>query len=75
MLKLNELGVNLFIKRAKDLYSYWDNYDLIIWKKDSSGFTNVKGLFRKNSWGIAEKVSINNNGVWELPKKYVKYFK
>jgi len=75
MLKLNELGVELFIKRAKDISPYWDNYDLIIWKKDASGFTNLKGLFRNNSWGTAERVSVNNTGVWELPKKYVKYFK
>lgn len=75
MLKLNELGVELFIKRAKDISPFWENYDLVIWKKDSSGYTNIKGLFRKNSWGIAERISVNSNGVWELPKKYVKYFK
>lgn len=75
MLKLNEIGVNLFIKRAKDIYPYWDNYDLIIWKKDSLGFTSLKGLFRNNSWGTAERISVNNTGVWELPNKYVKYFK
>jgi len=75
MLNLNELGVNLFIRRAKDIYPYWDNYDLIIWKKDPSGFTNIKGLFRNNSWGMAERVPVSNTGVWKLPKKYVKYFK
>ena len=75
MLKLNELGVELFIKRAKDISPYWDNYVLIIWRKDPSGFTNIKGLFRNNSWGITEKVSVNSTGVWELPKKYVRYFK
>lgn len=75
MLKLNEIGVNLFIERAKDIYPYWDNYDLIIWKKNPSGFSSIKGLFKKNSWGIAERISVNNNGVWELPRKYVKYFR
>ena len=75
MLKLNELGVELFIKRAKDISPFWDNYDLVIWKKDPSGYTNTKGLFRNNSWGTAERVSVNGIGVWELPKKYVKYFK
>ena len=74
MLKLNEIGVNLLIKRAKDVTPYWDNYDLVIWKKDPSGFTSIKVLFR-NTWGIAERISVNNEGVWELPKKYVKYFK
>lgn len=75
MLKLNESGVNLFIKRAKNIYPYWDNYDLVIWRPNNSGFTNIKGLFKNNKWGIAERISVNSNGVWELPKKYVKYFK
>jgi hypothetical protein len=55
--------------------SYWDNYDLVIWKKDTNGFTNIKGLFRKDSWGVSEKISVNNDGMWRLPKKYVKHFK
>lgn len=75
MLNLNELGVELFIKRAKDISPFWDNYDLVIWKKDSSGFTSKSGMFRKNSWGIANRVKVNSIGVWELPKKYVKYFR
>jgi hypothetical protein len=32
-------------------------------------------VYRNNSWGIANTISINNNGVWTLPIKYVKYFK
>jgi hypothetical protein len=75
VLKLNELGVDLFIKRAKNIHPYWDNYDLIIWKKDSSGIFHKRGKYTKNSWGIAERISVGENGVWELPKKYVKYFK
>lgn len=74
MLNLTELGVEVFIKKAKNIVPYWDNYDLIIWKKDINGFTNVNGMF-KNTWGIAEKISVNNNGIWKLPKKYVKHFK
>jgi len=75
MLKLNELGVDLFIKRAKDIYPYWDNYDLIIWKKDTAGFTSIRGLFKNNSWGKAIRIPVNKDGIWELPNKYVKYFR
>ena len=74
MLNLTELGVEVFIKKAKNIVPYWDNYDLIIWKKDINGFTNVKGVFR-NTWGIAERISVDNNGIWKLPLKYVKHFK
>jgi hypothetical protein len=76
LLNLTELGVDVFIKRSnsKNVKSFWDNYSLIIWKKNSSGFTNKNGLF-KNEWGIAEKIAINNDGLWKLPTQYVKNFK
>jgi hypothetical protein len=77
MLYLNPLGVEVFIKKAlsDNMDPYWDNYDLVIWKKNNNGYTNKKGIFRKNAWGIADRVSINNQGIWKLPKQYVKYFK
>ena len=77
MLYLNPLGIEIFIKRSASNFvdAYWDNYDLVIWKKNNNGYTNKKGMFRKNSWGIADKVSINNQGMWKLPRQYVKYFK
>jgi hypothetical protein len=77
MLHLTELGAEIFINRAKkkSLDTYWDNYDLIIWKKNHSGFTDLKGMFRNNSWGIADRVSVDSNGIWVLPLKYVKYFR
>ena len=77
MLHLNLLGVDVFIKKANSakLNFYWENYDLIIWKKNYSGYTNQKGMFRKNSWGVADRVSVENNGIWNLPTQYVKYFK
>jgi hypothetical protein len=76
LLNLTELGVDVFIKRSnsKNIKSFWDNYSLVIWKKNSSGFTNKNGLF-KNEWGIAEKIAINNDGLWKLPTQYVKNFK
>jgi hypothetical protein len=77
MLYLNPLGVEVFIKKARsnNVDPHWDNYDLIIWKKNSNGYTSKNGMFRKNAWGIADRVSINNQGIWKLPKQYVKHFK
>ena len=75
MLNLTELGVEVFIKKAKNITPFWDNYDLVIWKKDQSAYTNIKGMFRNNSWGMADRITVNNNGIWKLPKKYVKYLK
>lgn len=77
MLHLTLKGVEIFIERSKtkSQESYWDNYDLMIWKKDNGGFSSVKGMFRKDSWGIADRISVNEQGVWKLPAKYVKHFK
>jgi len=77
MLVLNEAGVELFIKRfdTKSSKSFWDNYDLVIWNKDSAGYSSPNGMFKYNVWGTAHRVLVNNSGVWKLPKKYVKYFK
>jgi hypothetical protein len=76
LLNLTELGVEVFIKRSnsKTVKSFWDNYSLVVWKKNNSGFTNKNGLF-KNGWGIAEEFAINNDGLWKLPTQYVKNFK
>lgn len=75
MLNLTERGVDVFINKAKNIQPFWHNYDLIIWRKDNSGFTNINGMFKNNSWGIAEKISVDSNGIWKLPKKYVRHFK
>ena len=77
MLNLTLEGVEVFMRRynTSNQESYWDNYDLIIWKKDKNGFTSIKGLFRKDNWGVSEKISVDQNGMWRLPKKYVRHFK
>lgn len=77
MLNLNTIGIEIFIKRFKSNSeeAFWNNYDLVIWKKDSGGFTNKNGMFRKNSWGTIKTIPVDNKGIWKLPKKYVKHFK
>lgn len=77
MLNLTLQGVEIFIKKynSKNTESYWENYDLVIWKKNSNGFTDLKGSFRNSKWGISEKFSVNENGTWRIPSKYVRYFK
>lgn len=77
MLVLNEAGVDIFIKRfeGKSSKSFWNNYELVIWSKNPGGYSSPDGMFKGDAWGTAHKVSVNNDGVWKLPKKYVKYFK
>ena len=77
MLYLNEHGVEILRKKIsnKDIDTYWENYTFIVWKKDNGGYSNTKGVFRNNTWGVSTTFPINKNGVWELPKKYVRHFK
>lgn len=77
MLHLNEEGVEVLKLRYENNYRelYWDNYDVVLWNKNPNGFNSIKGLFRKDSWGLAQKISINNNGMWEFPRSYVKHFR
>lgn len=77
MLHLYENGVEILRKKIsnKNVDTYWDNYNFIIWEKNQGGYSDTKGVFRNNSWGIANTIHINQNGTWILPLKYVKYFK
>lgn len=77
MLNLTLKGVDVFIKKSKtkNQESFWNNYDLVIWKRDQGGYTSIKGLYREDQWGTAEKISVDKNGIWKLPFKYVKHFK
>jgi hypothetical protein len=77
MLHLYENGVEILRKKLNDkkLESYWNNYNFIVWKKDQGGFYNTKGVFRNNSWGVADEFPVSQKGTWVLPLKYVKYFK
>ena len=77
MLHLTLKGVEVFIKKSKTKgqESFWENYDLLIWKQSAGGFTDTKGMFRKNQWGVTERLPVNENGIWKLPAKYVRHFR
>jgi hypothetical protein len=77
VLNLTLKGVEVFIDRlqATKEEAFWNNYDLVIWKKDNGGYSDIKGIYRNNAWGKAEKISVNSEGIWKLPNKYVKHFK
>jgi len=68
-------GIIVIPRRNGQRESFWNNYDLLIWNKDHNGYTSVNGLFKNNSWGLVDRISISNQGTWKLSKKYVKYFR
>jgi hypothetical protein len=77
MLHLYENGVEILKNkiRNKNVDAYWDNYSFIIWEKNQGGYSDTKGVFRNNSWGIAKTINVSSDGTWVLPLKYVRYFK
>lgn len=77
MLHLYENGVEILKNKinSKKIECYWNNYNFIVWKKDQGGFSNTKGVYRNNSWGIVDEFPVSQKGTWILPLKYVKYFK
>jgi hypothetical protein len=77
MLVLTEAGVEVFMKRFNSVLSnsFWDSYDVVIWNRNPSGYMSPSGMFKNDAWGMAHRVSINNDGLWKLNKKYVKYFR
>jgi len=77
MLNLNLKGAELFVRKAQSshVHTFWENYDLMIWNKNNSGFYSKIGMFKNNAWGLTERFTVNEDGVWKLPIKYVKVFK
>jgi hypothetical protein len=76
-MNIKENKVNQFIKNFKTDYqeAFWDGYTLIVWKKDATGFSNKRGMFRNNTWGLTNRFPLTNGGDWDLPDRYVKYIK
>jgi hypothetical protein len=50
--------------------AFWDGYEIVLWNKNHNGATNLKGLYRNNLWGIADRISVDDDGKWRLPNKY-----
>jgi len=72
-----ENKVNKLIKNFKTDYqeAFWDGYTLVVWKRDPSGFSNKRGMFRNETWGLTTRFNMTDGGVWDLPERYVKYIK
>lgn len=77
MLTLNLEGIKVFSKKfnSNTRDCFWNNYELQIWEKNINGYFRKDGSYKKNSWGVLQKISIEENGTWRINKKYVKYFK
>jgi hypothetical protein len=55
----------LFVKT--NINSWWDNYDIIIWKESPGAWSKKSGLIKNGKWGIAKRIPISNDGNWRIP--------
>jgi hypothetical protein len=75
MLVLYEKGIEILKNKISNKEEiFWENYNLVIWKKNESGYFKTDGCYRNNSWGIKKIIYVNSNQTWSLPVRYVKYF-
>ena len=66
------LTKNVYLKIDESVFVLTDEEFKKLYKEI---LTNIKGMFRKNQWGVAERIAANEQGIWKLPIKYVKHFK
>ena len=52
-------------KRSVEVF--WDNYDVMIWTKNPSGYMVKNGMFRNGKWGTLRRVRLSERGTWRLP--------
>jgi hypothetical protein len=52
--------------------AFWDKWDIVVWNRNHNGATNKNGLFRNGVWGIANRFTLNEDGTWRIPDKYVR---
>ena len=46
---------------------FWDEYDIVMWKKTPGGFMSPYGLRRNGEWGVTKRFRMTNRGTWRVP--------
>lgn len=57
--------VDTFVSKGKDVF--WDGWDILIFKKNPSGYMVKNGMFRNGQWGTVRRVKTTERGTWRLP--------
>lgn len=72
-MKISYDSAHLLVKQAPDNV-YWRGWNIVIFDSKCDGFTKKGGCFRNGIWGFERVIAPNDNGEWEVPQKYAKYF-
>jgi hypothetical protein len=47
--------------------AWWDNYDIIIWKKNPGAWSKKNGKLYNGKWGNIIRIPISSEGTWRMP--------
>lgn len=50
---------------GKDVF--WDGWDIVIFKKNPSGYMVKNGMYRNGQWGTTRRIKVSERGTWRLP--------
>jgi hypothetical protein len=48
----------------------WDGWTVIV-QIDQDGYYSKEGSFNKGTWITEKRFDVNNNGVWEIPDRFL----
>lgn len=65
-------------KEAQDIvesnrFLEWDGWTITTWRSDPKGFSDVRGEFKNDQWGITFKYPLKDDGTWSIPNSYVSH--
>ncbi len=74
MLTLGIRKVEKFVKEQRALGNdvRWDGWDLVFFRPSPKGIFSREGAFRNGVWGFDNRVSVNEQGVWEVDFRNVR---
>lgn len=74
MLTLGIRKVEKFVREQVTLGNdvRWDGWDMVFFRPADKAIFSREGAFRNGSWGYDNRVSANENGVWEVDFRNVK---
>jgi hypothetical protein len=47
--------------------AWWENYDLIIWKKNPGAWSKKNGKMYNGNWGTILRIPVSTEGTWRVP--------
>jgi hypothetical protein len=51
----------------KNRAAFWDGWDIVVFRPNHNGATNLRGMYRNNMWGIATNYPLKDDGTWLVP--------